>query len=146
MGAHAAEIAVDTATGGIEVLRYVAVHDVGRVLNRISLIQQVEGGIVMGLGSTLHEELLVDEVTGLPLNLNILEYKPPSILEVPPIEVDFVEIPQDYGPFGAVAIGQASTPPVAPVLANALFNAVGVWVGDLPLSPGRVLTALGERE
>jgi CO/xanthine dehydrogenase Mo-binding subunit len=69
----------------------------------------------------------------------------PSLYEVPPFIVDLVEIPQDYGPFGAVAIGQASTPPVAPVLANALYNAVGVWVTDLPLSRNRVLDALGGR-
>jgi putative selenate reductase molybdopterin-binding subunit len=143
VGAHAAEIEVDTRTGGIDVLRYVAVHDVGRVLNLMSLEQQVEGGIVYGLGSALHEELLVDEVTGLPINPNILDYKPPSILEIPPIDVDFVEFPAEYGPYGAVAIGQASTPPVAPVLANAFYNAVGIWLGDLPLSRNRVLAALG---
>lgn len=146
VGAHAAEIEVDTRTGGIEVKRYVAVHDVGRVLNRLMLEQQVEGGIVMGLGGALHEELLVDEATGVPLNTNILDYKPPSLLEVPPIDVDFVEIPQDFGPFGAVAIGQASTPPVGPVIANAFHNAVGVWLGDLPLSRNRVLDVLGTQE
>jgi CO/xanthine dehydrogenase Mo-binding subunit/aerobic-type carbon monoxide dehydrogenase small subunit (CoxS/CutS family) len=143
VGAHAAEIEVDTRTGGITVLRYVAVHDVGRVLNRLMLEQQVEGGIAMGLGGALYEELLVDQQTGLPLNTNILDYKPLAMLEVPPIELDFVEIPQDFGPYGAVAIGQASTPPVGPVLANAFHNAVGVWLSDLPLSRSRVLAALG---
>ena len=144
VGAHAAEVEVDTRTGAIDVIRYVAVHDVGKVLNRLMLEQQVEGGVMMGLGGALHEELLVDQQTGLPVNTNILDYKPPSILEVPPIELDFVEIPQSYGPFGAVAIGQASTPPVGPVLANALYNAVGVWVTDLPLTRTRVMAALGE--
>lgn len=144
VGAHAVEIEVDTRTGAIDIVRYVAVHDVGRVLNRLMLEQQVEGGVMMGIGGALHEELLVDEQTGLPINANILDYKPPSILEVPPIELDFVEFPQSYGPFGAVAIGQASTPPVGPVLANALYNAVGVWVTDLPLTRQRVLAALGD--
>jgi CO/xanthine dehydrogenase Mo-binding subunit/aerobic-type carbon monoxide dehydrogenase small subunit (CoxS/CutS family) len=146
VGAHAAEIEVDTRTGSIEITRYVAVHDVGRVLNRLMLEQQVEGGVVMGIGGALHEELLVDEQTGLPINANILDYKPPSIIEVPPIDVDFVEIPQSYGPFGAVAIGQASTPPVGPVIANAFHNAVGVWLNDLPLTRTRVLAALGAGE
>lgn len=141
-GAHAVEIEVDTNTGGIRVVRYVAVHDVGRVLNRLALEQQVEGGVVMGLGSTLHEELILDHQTGLPLNPTILDYKPPSILEVPPFSIDFVEVPQDYGPYGAVAIGQASTPPVAPVIANALHDAVGIWLGDMPFSPNRVLASL----
>lgn len=143
-GAHAVEIEVDTSTGGIEVLRYVAVHDVGKVLNRLMLEQQVEGGVVMGLGAALHEELLVDEATGLPINPNILDYKPPSLLEVPPMVIDFVEVPQDYGPYGAVAIGQASTPPPGPALANAVHNALGIWLGDLPLSRDRILAALEE--
>lgn len=146
VGAHAAEVEVDTRTGGIEVIRYAAVHDVGRVLNRMMLEQQVEGGIVMGLGSALHEQLLVDDATGLPINPNILDYKPPSILEAPPFVIDFVEIPQDFGPYGAVAIGQASTPPVAPALANAVHNALGIWLGDLPLSRDRVLAALETAE
>ena len=144
-GAHAVEVEVHTRTGTIRIVRYVAVHDVGRVLNRMALEQQVEGGIAMGIGGALYEELLVDQETGLPLNANILDYKPPSFLELPPFEIDFVEFPQDFGPFGAVAIGQASTPPVGPVIANAFYNAVGVWVTDLPLSRRRVLAALGAR-
>lgn len=144
-GAHAVEIEVDTRTGGITILRYVAVHDVGRVLNRLMLEQQVEGGIAMGIGGALYEELLVDHQTGLPLNTNILDYKPPSFLEVPPIVLDFIEVPQDYGPYGALAIGQASTPPVGPVIANAFHNATGVWLTDLPLTRPRVLAALGGR-
>jgi CO/xanthine dehydrogenase Mo-binding subunit/aerobic-type carbon monoxide dehydrogenase small subunit (CoxS/CutS family) len=142
-GAHAVEIEVDTRTGSIRVIRYAAVHDVGRVLNRLTLEQQVEGGIAMGLGGALYEELLVDQQTGLPLNANILDYKPPSFIELPPMLLDFVEIPQDYGPFGALAIGQASTPPVGPALSNAFHNAVGVWLTDLPLTRTRVKAVLG---
>jgi CO/xanthine dehydrogenase Mo-binding subunit len=142
-GAHAVEVEVDTRTGRVEVTRYVAVHDVGRVLNRLVLEQQVEGGVAMGIGGALFEELLVDEQTGLPLNTNILDYKPPSFLEMPPMVVDFVEIPQSYGPLGAVAIGQASTPPVGPVLGNAVHNAIGAWVTDMPFTRARVLAALG---
>lgn len=144
VGAHAVEVEVDTRTGAVEVTRYVAVHDVGRALNRLMLEQQVEGGVVMGLGGALHEELLVDERTGLPINPNILDYKVPSILEIPPMVIDFIELPQSYGPFGAVAIGQASTPPVGPVIANAVHNAIGVWITDLPISRQRVLAALGD--
>ena len=142
VGAHAAEVEVDTRTGAITVTKYVAVHDVGRALNRLMLDQQVEGGVAMGIGGALFEELLVDDQTGLPLNTNILDYKPPSFLEVPPIVVELIEIPQSYGPLGAVAIGQASTPPVAPVLANAVHNAIGAWITDLPLTRGRVLAAV----
>jgi xanthine dehydrogenase molybdenum-binding subunit len=98
----------------------------------------------MGLSNALYEELLLDEQTGLPLNANILDYKPMAFGELPPLTVDFVEVPQDYGPYGAVAIGQASTPPVAPALANAFHNATGAWLTDLPLSRARVLAALGK--
>jgi xanthine dehydrogenase molybdenum-binding subunit len=96
----------------------------------------------MGLGGALYEELLVDDQTGLPLNPNILDYKPAAMIELPPFEIDFLEFPQDYGPFGAVAIGQASTPPVGPVLANAFHNAVGVWLTDLPMTRSRIVAAL----
>jgi putative selenate reductase molybdopterin-binding subunit len=143
VGAHAVEIEVDTRTGSIHILRYIAVHDVGRILNRMTLEQQVEGGVAMGIGGSLHEELLVDDQTGLPLNTNILDYKPAAMIELPPFEIDFLEFAQDYGPFGAVAIGQASTPPVGPVLANAFYNATGVWVTDLPLTRTRVKAAIG---
>jgi putative selenate reductase molybdopterin-binding subunit len=142
-GAHAVEVEVDTRDGRIHIVRYVAVHDVGRVLNRLMLEQQVEGGVSMGLGGALYEELLIDWQTGLPINANILDYKPMAFGEAPPIVVDFVEVPQDYGPYGALAIGQASTPPVGPVLANAVHNATGVWMTDLPLTRERVLSAMG---
>jgi putative selenate reductase molybdopterin-binding subunit len=145
-GAHAVEIEVDARVGRIDIVRYVAVHDVGKVLNRLMLEQQVEGGVGMGLGGALYEELLIDERTGLPVNANILDYKPMAFGEVPPIIVDFVEVPQDYGPYGALAIGQASTPPVGPALANAFHNATGVWLTDLPLSRMRVQAALGAAE
>jgi putative selenate reductase molybdopterin-binding subunit len=142
-GAHAVEVEVDTRDGKIHIVRYVAVHDVGRVLNRLMLEQQVEGGVSMGLGGALYEELLIDWQTGLPINANILDYKPMAFGEAPPIVIDFVEVPQDYGPYGALAIGQASTPPVGPALANAVHNATGVWVTDLPLTRARILDALG---
>lgn len=145
-GAHAVEVEVDTRLGKIDIVHYVAVHDVGKVLNRLMLEQQVEGGVGMGLGGALYEELLIDERTGLPVNANILDYKPMAFGEMPPITVDFVEVPQDYGPYGALAIGQASTPPVGPALANAFHNATGVWLTDLPLTRMRVLAALGVAE
>ena len=145
-GAHGIEIEVDTRIGQIDVVNYVAVHDVGKVLNRMALEQQVEGGIIYGLGTTLWEELITDEFTGLPVNPNILDYKPPSFLDAPPMQVDFVEMPQPFGPYGAVAIGQASTPPVGPVIANALYNALGIWIHEVPLTRKKILAALASED
>ena len=144
-GAHAGELEVDTRTGTVRVLRYVAVHDVGRILNRLAVEQQSEGGVIFGLGSALYEELLFDEATGIALNPNVLDYKPPSILDFPRIELDFVEIPQDYGPYGALAIGQGSATLSAPLVVNAVYNAVGVWIHDLPVTRKRVRDALAGR-
>jgi CO/xanthine dehydrogenase Mo-binding subunit len=142
-GAHAAEIEVDTITGSIRVLRYVASHDVGRALNPFAVEQQIEGGVVMGLGATLTEQLLIDQATGLPLNANILDYKAPSIKDIPRgIEVILVEKPKAYGVYGAHGIGE---PPIAlppPTVGNALHNALGIWVESLPLTREKVLAAL----
>ncbi len=144
-GAHAAEVEVDTATGLVRVVRYVAVHDVGRVLNRLAVEQQIEGGVLFGLGGALFEELLYDGQTGLALNANILDYKAPAISDFPRIELDFVEFPQAYGPYGALAVGQASTPPTWPVVVNAVHNALGLWLHDLPLTRKKVLDVLRAR-
>jgi xanthine dehydrogenase molybdenum-binding subunit len=100
--AHAAEIEVDTLTGSISVTKYVAAHDIGRAINPFALEQQIEGGVVMSLGAALTEQLLSDVATGLPLNPNMLDYKPLSIKDAPKdIEVILVEHPKEYGVFGA---------------------------------------------
>jgi CO/xanthine dehydrogenase Mo-binding subunit len=141
--AHAAEIEVDTFTGSINILRYVAAHDVGRSLNPFALEQQIEGGVVMALGATLTEQLLSDGATGLPLNPNMLDYKPLSIKDAPKdIQVILVERPKEYGVFGAHGIGEPPMGPPAPTIAAAVYNAVGVWITDMPITRERVLAAL----
>src|SRR5207237_4073696 len=104
--AHAAEIEVDTVTGSINVLKYVAAHDVGRAINPFALEQQIEGGVVMAMGAVLNEEMLLDKSTGLPLNGNLLDYKPLSIKDAPLAEVNLIEKPKEYGVFGAHGIGE----------------------------------------
>jgi xanthine dehydrogenase molybdenum-binding subunit len=141
--AHAAEIEVDTVTGSINVLKYVAVHDVGRAINPFALEQQIEGGVVMALGATLTEQLLTDAATGLPLNPNMLDYKPLSIKDAPRnIEVVLVEHPKEYGVFGAHGIGEPPMAPPAPTIANAVYNATGVWITDMPITREKVLAGL----
>jgi CO/xanthine dehydrogenase Mo-binding subunit len=140
---HAAEIEVDTVTGTITVLRYVAAHDVGRALNPFALEQQIEGGVVMALGSTLTEQLLSDQATGLPLNPNMLDYKPLTIKDAPrDIKVILIEHPKEYGVFGAHGIGEPPMASPAPTITNAVYNAIGVWIQDMPITREKVLAAL----
>jgi xanthine dehydrogenase molybdenum-binding subunit len=141
--AHAAEIEVDTVTGAISILRYVAAHDVGRAINPFGLEQQIEGGVVMALGATLTEQLLSDVATGLPLNPNMLDYKPLTIKDAPrDIQVILVEHPKQYGVFGSHGIGEPPMAPPAPTIAAAVYNAVGVWITDMPITREKVLAAL----
>ncbi len=140
---HAAEVEVDTATGSVKVIRYVAAHDVGRAINPFALEQQIEGGVVMALGAALNEELSIDASTGIPLNPNMLDYKAPSIQDVPDeIEVILIEKPKAYGVFGAHGIGEPPMAPPGPTVAAAVHNAVGAWLEDMPITREKVLAAL----
>jgi xanthine dehydrogenase molybdenum-binding subunit len=140
---HAAEIEVDTVTGSIMVTKYVAAHDIGKAMNPFALEQQIEGGVIMALGAALTEEMLIDAATGLPLTDNILEYKALSIKDVPrKIDVILVEHARDYGIFGAHGIGEPPMGPGGAVISNALFNALGVRLADMPYTRDKVLAAL----
>jgi len=141
--AHAAEVEVDTLAGTVKVIKYVAVHDVGRVINAMGAEQQVEGGVIMSLGSTLYEEMLTDQATGLPLNGNMLEYRVPSIKDVPEnIEVYFIEKPKEYGVYGAHGLGEPPMGPPGATIANAVHNAIGVWFDELPITRTRIAAAV----
>jgi CO/xanthine dehydrogenase Mo-binding subunit len=137
-----AEVEVDKGTGTIKVLKYTAAHDVGRAINPLGVKQQIEGGVIMGIGQALTETLMRDKATGVPLNPNLLDYKVMSIKDVPPVEVVVVEKPKNYGAFGAHGIGEPPIATPASAIINAVYNAVGVWVEDLPLTRARVLAAL----
>jgi CO/xanthine dehydrogenase Mo-binding subunit len=141
--AHAAEVEVDTLAGTVKIVNYVAVHDVGRVINGLGAEQQVEGGVIMSIGSSLYEEMLTDQATGLPLNGNMLDYRVPSIKDVPEkIQVFFVENPKEYGVYGAHGLGEPPMGPPGPTIANAVHNAVGVWFDELPITRTRLSAAL----
>jgi CO/xanthine dehydrogenase Mo-binding subunit len=142
VAAHAAEVEVDTVTGTVKITRYVAAHDVGKAINPFSIRQQVEGGVVMSVGAVLTEELLVDKATGLPLNANLLDYRPLSIKDAPLAEVIIVEKTKAYGTFGAHGMGEPPMGPAAPAIVNAVYNAVGVWITDMPLTRDKLLAAL----
>jgi CO/xanthine dehydrogenase Mo-binding subunit len=140
--AAAAEVEVDTVTGSVKVTKYVAGHDVGKAINPFSLRQQIEGGVVMATGAVFTEELLIDKATGLPLNPNLLDYRPLSIKDAPLADVILIERPKEYGVFGAHGIGEPPMGPPAPAIVNAVYNAVGVWVLDMPMTREKLLAAL----
>ena len=145
-GAHFAEVEVDTDTGAVRVLRYVAAHDSGRILNPQLAINQVEGGVSQMLGFTLTEQMLTDPGRGATLNASFLEHKSPTILEYPDIDVIFADVVDPIGPYGAKALGEPPSVGVAPAVVSAIRDATGVEVRDLPATPDRILNLLAELE
>jgi len=145
-GAHFAEVEVDTETGNVRVLRYVAAHDSGRILNPQLATNQVEGGVSQMLGFTLSEEMLTDPQSGVTLNASMLEHKSPTVKEYPPIEVIFADVVDPIGPFGAKALGEPPSVGPAPTIINAIHDAIGVRITDLPATPDKILDALNRRE
>jgi len=141
-GAHFAEVEVDTDTGQVRVLRYIAAHDSGRILNPKLAINQVEGGVSQMLGFTLSEQMLTDPRNGVTLNASFLEHKSPTLQDFPEMQVLFADVVDPVGPFGAKALGEPPSIGVAPAVANAIYNAIGVRIRDLPLTPDRVLNEI----
>ncbi len=139
-GTQAALVEVDEDTGKVKVLKIVAVHDAGRILNPNGAEGQIEGGVVMSLGYTLMEQLLLDE--GVVVNPSFADYKLVTTLEVPEIEVEFVGSPDPAGPFGAKGLGEHGCIPTAAAIANAIYDAVGVRLFELPATPNRVLQGI----
>ena len=144
-GAHFCEIEVDTATGRVRVTRYVAAHDSGRIINPRTALNQVEGAISQMLGFALSEELITDAPTGVTLNGSYLEHKSPTIQDYPDITTIFADVIDPVGPMGAKALGEVPSVGVAPAIANALYDAIGVRFTRLPITPDRVLDALAQR-
>jgi len=145
-GAQCAEIEVDTATGEITVLRVVSADDCGRIINPKTVESQVIGGVTQGVGYALMEERVVDGRTGIVLNANLEEYKVPTVGDIPAIEATKVDLADPAAnPTGAKGIGESPLIPTAPAIANALFDALGVRIQELPLTRERVLAALAAR-
>ncbi len=143
-GAHFAEVEVDTDTGRVRVLRYVAAHDSGRIINPRAALNQAEGAVSQMLGFALSEELVTDAATGVTLNPGYLEHKSPTILDYPDVRVIFADVVDPVGPLGAKGLGEVPTAGVAPAIANAIRDAAGVRLRRTPFTPDRVLGALVE--
>lgn len=135
-----AEVEVDTETGEVTVLRLAAAHDCGKAINPMLLEGQLEGGVAMGLGYGLLEEMVLEN--GQVQNAQFTDYILPTALDVPAIELAIVEEPAPKGPFGAKGVSEASLLPTAPAIVNAIYDAVGVRIRELPVTPEKVLAAL----
>lgn len=139
---HIAEVEVDTETGEVRVLKYVAVHDVGKAINPAIVRNQIYGGVLQGLGYSLREEILWDQ-EGRCLNPNFTDYKIYTSEDAPDIETIIVEAANEGDPYGAKGIGEMPLNPVAGAIANAVYNAIGVRMYAIPITPERILKALG---
>ena len=140
-GAQVAEVEVDEVTGQVEVLEYWAAHDVGRALNTRSVEGQIQGGIVQMMGYALTEEMLWDN--GRLINPTMMDYKIPGMADVPyKIHPLLIEVPEESAPFGAKGVGEICAVGPAPAIVNAIQNAVGARVTQIPATPERVLNAM----
>ena len=147
VGAQIVEVEVDTETGEVSVCRVVAAHDCGRIINPTLVDSQVIGGVTQGIGFALFEDRVVDAGTGVVLNANLEDYHVPTAADVPPIRNVHLNLPdREANPTGAKGIGEPPLIPTAPAIANAVYDAIGVRIRELPLSRRRVLDALATRE
>lgn len=139
-GAQVAEAIVNTRTGEVSIPRVAAAHDVGRAINPIDAQGQIEGAVLMGLGTALMEEFLPGESTGFG------DYYIPTTMSMPEISVELVEVPSFSGPFGAKGLGEAAIMPTAPAIINAVSRAIGARVRTIPATPERILQAIEAKE
>ena len=143
-GAQCVELEVDIETGRVKVLRAVGAHDVGRAINPDTCEGQIEGGMVHGMSIALFEDMLIGE-KGEVVNDSWLDYKMARVFDVPEMIPLVVEATHKDGPYGAKGIGEMTVVPTAAAIANAIYDAVGVRIKDLPITPEKILTALKTR-
>jgi CO/xanthine dehydrogenase Mo-binding subunit len=139
-GCQIAEVEVDIETGQVNLLNYVAAHDVGRAVNPQTTEGQIQGGVAQGIGWTLMENMVTEK--GRVLNPNFRDYVIPGPLDLSPIKPILVESIDPNGPFGAKGIGEPALNPTPAAIANAIYNAVGVRIMELPISPQKILRAM----
>ncbi len=143
--AQVVEVTVDMETGQVTVDRMTDAHDCGFAINRTSVEGQMQGSLSMGLGEAMFEEVKFDE-KGRIVNASLAEYKIPTALDMPDVDTIIVESNEPNGPFGAKEVGEGAIMPTIPAILNAVHDATGVWIHELPLTPERVYTALKEKE
>jgi len=139
-GAHAIEVSVDTETGEVTVLKSIGAHDVGQAINPAAVAGQIEGGAAQGQGYALSEDMIYQE--GQLMTPSFSEYLIPTAMDMPEVQSIILESRSGLGPFGAKGIGEPSLTPVAPAIANAVADAIGTRVFELPITPERVVAAI----
>ena len=141
-----AEVEVDTDTGVVEVTKLFSVNDIGKAINPALAEGQAEGGVGMGLGAALMENRNPSYPSMEHVPSSLSEYIIPTFMDMPEMDVSFIEVPSDGGPYGARAIGEMSSNAQAPAIVNAIYDAVGVRITSLPATPEKVLRALAEQK
>jgi CO/xanthine dehydrogenase Mo-binding subunit len=144
-GTTIAEVEVDTETGVVRVLKMVSAYDCGKAINPLLAEGQIDGGAAMGLGSALLEELHPYYPTLDHYPTGFFSYMVPTAKDVPPLESVIVEVNSHTGPYGAKGIGEMTANSQAPAIINAIYDAIGVWIMDVPATPEKVLRALEEQ-
>lgn len=143
--AHEAEVKVDKETGRVTVLKVRAAHDVGKAINPMTCEGQIDGGVVHGMGPALFEEVIFDK-NGEVANPSFLDYKIPSALDMPEISSFMIEKHHKQGPYGAKGIGEMTLVPTAAAISNAIYDATGVRIKDLPITPEKILNAIKKKD
>ena len=141
-GAHFVEVEANVQSGHVRITKYVAVHESGRILNPLPARDQIRGAALQGVGQALHEDLLYDPRNGHPLNAGYYGARHLTHLDAPEIEVEFIETDDGFGPYGAKTVGEAGIILGPAAVANAIYNAIGVRMKDLPITRQRILEAL----
>ncbi len=141
---YGVEVEVDTETGKVDITRAVCAQDAGRAINPSMVEGQIDGGFAMGVGYALFEDIVLKD--GRIKNNKFSKYIIPTSLDIPEIEKIIIEEPESTGPFGAKGIGEPVMIPVAPAILNAIYDAVGVRITELPASPEKILKGINERE
>jgi 4-hydroxybenzoyl-CoA reductase subunit alpha len=141
--AQVVELSVDEETGRITIEEMIDAHDCGLAINRTSVEAQMQGSLSMGVGEALYEEVKFDN-KGRIINADLAEYKIVSSLDMPPVKAIIVESNEPNGPYGAKEVGEGAIMPTIPAILNAVYDAVGVRINELPMTPERVYTAIKE--
>jgi CO/xanthine dehydrogenase Mo-binding subunit len=142
-GTQTAEVEIDPDTGQVKVLKIAAAHETGRTINPTMAEGQIEGAVVQGIGYALMEGLTLQN--GKVVNDGFLDYKIPTVGDIPEIETILIETDDPHGPYGAKGIGEPGLVPTAPAIANAIYNAAGIRIKELPITPEKILRALKEK-
>ena len=140
---HVVDVAVDEDTGKVEIIRYTATQDAGKAIHPSYVEGQIQGGVVQGIGWALNEEYIYNE-EGTMTNASFLDYRMPTCLDLPMIDTVIVEVPNPGHPYGVRGVGEVPIVPPPAAIANAIYDAIGIRMTELPMSPDRLLKAMGK--